>query len=135
VDVKSDDAAQPLLDVARRHGAIERLWVCTPDTELLQTLRADRDVKLVHSQRRRDIELPLERHAFHLSTIGVDAMNMHHTEWTSGLVSLFHRFGIQAFAWDAQEVRHLRAVLRIGIDAVYCDRPDRMVAVVSEWMG
>lgn len=133
VDVKSDDAARPLVDVARAHGAVERLWVCSPDTELLQTLRDDPDVNLVHSQRRRAIERPLERHAFDLSTIGVDAMNMHHSEWTSGLVSLFHRFGIKAFAWDAQEARHLRAVLRIGIDAVYCDRPDRMVAVVSEW--
>ena len=50
-----------------------------------------------------------------------------------GLVSLFHRFGVKAFAWDAQEVRHLRAMLRMRIDAVYCDRPDRMVATVGEW--
>ena len=50
-------------------------------------------------------------------------------------VSLFHRFGVLAFAWDVQEVRHLRAVLRMGIDAVYCDRPDRMVATVSEWVA
>ena len=60
-------------------------------------------------------------------------MNMHHSEWTAGLVSLFHRFDVHAFAWDAQEVRQLRAVLRMGIDAVYCDRPDRMVATVGEW--
>jgi len=24
-------------------------------------------------------------------------------------------------------------VLRMQIDAVYCDRPDRMVAIVGEW--
>jgi glycerophosphoryl diester phosphodiesterase len=48
-------------------------------------------------------------------------------------VSLFHRFDLGVFAWDVQEVRHLRAMLRIGVDALYCDRPDRMVAVVSEW--
>jgi glycerophosphoryl diester phosphodiesterase len=40
---------------------------------------------------------------------------------------------MRAFAWDTQEARHLRAALRMGIDAVYCDNPDRMVAVVSEW--
>ena len=77
--------------------------------------------------------MPLERHAFDLAAIGIDAMNMHHSEWTAGLVSLFHRFDVRAFAWDAQEVRQLRAVLRMGIDAVYCDRPDRMVATVGEW--
>ena len=60
-------------------------------------------------------------------------MNMHHTEWTAGIVALFHRFEVRAFAWDTQEVRQLRAMLDIGIDAVYCDRPDRMVATVAEW--
>ena len=58
-------------------------------------------------------------------------MNMHHSDWTAGLVSLFHRFDVRAFAWDVQEVRQLRAVLRMDIDAVYCDRPDRMVATVG----
>src|SRR5207248_7839091 len=90
-------------------------------------------VRLVHSQRRRVIAVPLERHASDLGAAGIDAMNMHHTEWTAGLVSLFHRFGVRAFAWDAQEVRQLRAVLRMDVDAVYCDRPERMVATVAAW--
>jgi len=60
-------------------------------------------------------------------------MNMHHSGWSAGLVSLFHRFDVRAFAWDAQEVRQLRAMLRIGIDAVYCDRPERMVETVNSW--
>ena len=58
-------------------------------------------------------------------------MNMHHTEWTAGIVALFHRFEVRAFAWDTQEVRQLRAMLDMGIDAVYCDRLDRMVATVA----
>jgi glycerophosphoryl diester phosphodiesterase len=133
VDVKSRDAALPLLDVARRHGALDRLWVCSPGMTLLKELRAEPDVRLVHSRSRKAIDGQIERHAYELGAEGINAMNMHHTEWTAGLVSLFHRFDVRAFAWDAQEVRHLRAVLRMGIDAVYCDRPDRMVAVVSEW--
>jgi glycerophosphoryl diester phosphodiesterase len=138
VDVKAPEAALPLLSIARQHDAIERLWVCSPDLELLRSLRSqapksDGDVKLVHSTRRKAIETPLERHAFDLGQAGIDAMNLHHSEWTAGLVSLFHRFDVKAFAWDAQEVRHLRAVLKMGVDAVYCDRPDRMVATVSEW--
>jgi glycerophosphoryl diester phosphodiesterase len=140
VDVKTPEAAAGLVDVARRHGALERLWVCSPDVALLRGLRAesprgDASVKLVHSDRRTAIGPPLERHAFDLAEAGIDAMNFHHTEWTAGLVSLFHRFEVLAFAWDAQEVRHLRAVLAMGIDAVYCDRPDRMVATVSEWVA
>jgi glycerophosphoryl diester phosphodiesterase len=133
VDVKTPEAALPLLAVAREHDALERLWVCSPDVTLLQSLRDEPSVKLVHSTRRRAIGVPLERHAFDLGQAGIDAMNLHHSEWTAGLVSLFHRFDVKAFAWDAQEVRHLRAVLGMSIDAVYCDNPDRMVATVSEW--
>ncbi len=135
VDVKSADAAVGLIDVARENGALERLWVCSPDVELLVGLRDEKRVKLVHSDRRTGIGVPLERHAFDLGAAGIDAMNFHHTEWTAGLVSLFHRFEVKAFAWDTQEVRHIRAVLSMGIDAVYCDRPDRMVATVSEWIA
>jgi glycerophosphoryl diester phosphodiesterase len=135
VDVKSADAADGLVDVGRAHDALERLWVCSPDVDLLRALRPETRVKLVHSDRRSSIGPPLERHAFDLSSAGIDAMNLHHTEWSAGLVSLFHRFDVRAFAWDTQEVRHLRAVLGMGIDAVYCDRPDRMVATVSEWIA
>jgi glycerophosphoryl diester phosphodiesterase len=132
VDVKSADAADALVEVARAHGALERLWVCAPDVELLARLRSEPRVRLVHSDRRSAISVPLERHAYELASAAVDAMNFHHTEWTEGLVSLFHRFGLRAFAWDTQEVRHLRAACRMGVDAVYCDDPERMVAVVAE---
>ncbi|MGZ4691980.1 MAG: glycerophosphodiester phosphodiesterase [Acidimicrobiia bacterium] len=135
VDVKTAGAAAGLVEVARAHDALERLWVCSPDTELLRALRAETRVKLVHSDRKSSIGTPLERHAFDLAEAGIDAMNFHHTEWTAGLVSLFHRFEVRAFAWDTQETRHIRAVLAMGIDAVYCDRPDRMVATVSEWVA
>jgi glycerophosphoryl diester phosphodiesterase len=60
-------------------------------------------------------------------------MNMHHTDWTKGLVALFHRFDVRAFAWDVQETRYLRAVLGMGMDGIYCDRVDRMMAAVGEW--
>jgi glycerophosphoryl diester phosphodiesterase len=140
VDVKTADAADGLVEVARSYDALPRLWVCSPDVTLLTRLReasprGDKGVKLVHSERRNSIGTPLERHAFDLATAQIDVMNLHHTEWTAGLVSLFHRFEVKAFAWDAQEVRHLRAVLAMGVDAVYCDRPDRMVATVSEWVA
>lgn len=133
VDVKEPDAAAELIDVARRHGALERLWVCSPDVGLLRALRAEPKVRLVHSDRRSAIPVQLERHAYELASIGIDAMNLHHSEWSGGLVSLFHRFDVRAFAWDTQEVRHLRAALRMGVDAVYCDRPERMVETVAAY--
>ena len=89
VDVKSPDAAVALIDVARRYEALERLWVCSPDLDVLRPLRSEPAVKLVHSYRRSAILGPLERHAYELGSIGIDAMNLHHSEWTAGLVRCF----------------------------------------------
>ena len=90
-------------------------------------------MKLVHSTRRASISGPVERYAANLADAGLDVVNLHHAEWTAGLVELFHRFGVQAFAWDVQEVRHVRAALTMGVDAIYSDHVDRMVATVAEW--
>lgn len=134
LDLKVPDVATATLDVARAFGAIDRLWVCSPDMRGLIALReSDPDVRLVHSARKREIAAPLERHAALLSEHRIAAMNMHHTDWTAGLVSMFHRFDVRAFAWDVQEVRNIREMVRIGIDAIYCDRPDRMVSAVAEF--
>ena len=134
IDVKDPAAARPLVALARSHGAPARTWLCSPDLDALRDLRPDAgDVRLVHSTVRRRLPDSLERHAADLADARVDAMNLHHTEWTKGLVALFHRFGILAFAWDVQEVRHLRAMLSYGVDGLYSDHVERMVAVVAEW--
>lgn len=134
IDLKSPGVGEAIVDLARTHGDPARLWLCSASTRRLRKLRdAAADVRLVHSQFRSRLPEPLERHAANLADAKIDAMNMHHSEWTAGLVTLFHRFGVLAFAWDVQEVRHLRAMVRLGIDAVYCDHVDRMVATVAEF--
>jgi glycerophosphoryl diester phosphodiesterase len=134
IDLKDPEVGEHIIIVARDLGAPERLWLCSPSRTRLYALRAEADdVHLVHSTFRRRLPEPLERHAADLAEHRIDAMNLHHTEWTRGLVELFHRFDVRAFAWDVQEVRHLREMLRIGIDAVYSDHVDRMVATVAEW--
>ena len=75
----------------------------------------------------------MERYVADLAAKRVDCVNLYHSEWSMGLVALVHRFGLHAFAWDTQEVRNLRAAMRMKIDGVYCDRVDRMVATASEW--
>ena len=134
IDVKEERAGEAVVAVAREHGDPERLWICSPSIPDLESLRGlAPEVKLVHSVRKRRIHDPLERHAAKLASAGIDAMNMPHPDWTAGIVTLFHRFEVLAFAWNVQEVRDLRAMLDADIDAVYCDRTDRMVAVVGEW--
>ncbi len=133
IDAKHLEVIEPMLQVAEQYGAQERLWLCYGDLGTLASLRPRTDARLVHSRRKERIEGQLERHARQMQLLEIDAMNFHHTDWTAGLVALFHRFEVRAFAWDVQEVRHIRAMLRYGIDGLYCDRPDRLVATVSEW--
>jgi len=56
---------------------------------------------------------------------------MHHSDWSGGLVALFHRFERVAFGWDTQETHVIDNALRMGLDAVYCDAPDRMMGVLT----
>lgn len=137
IDVKDRDATEPILAAAGAAGpdALGRLWLCHPNVRFLADVRGATDGRahLVHSRSRSRLPQPLERHAAELAAAGIEAMNMHHHEWSPGIVTLFHRFGVRAFAWDVQEVRQIRAVLDLGIDALYCDHVDRMVATVNEW--
>jgi glycerophosphoryl diester phosphodiesterase len=134
LDLYDPAARVPVLEVATAAHAADRLWVCAAGIETLIELGTyDSGAHLVHSTRRQRITGSVERHASRLAEAGIAACNMHHTDWTAGLVELYHRFGVLAFAWDVQEVRHLRAILAMGMDALYSDHVDRMVATVAEW--
>ena len=134
LDLKEADAIEPTVAAVRAHGDPSRTWLCGYSVTRLTRMRQEHpDVRLVNSRPRDRVDGSMERHAARLADAGVDAMNMRHTEWTAGLVALFHRFGVRAFAWDVQHVRELRTVLGYGVDAVYSDRVDRMVATVTEW--
>lgn len=135
IDAKQPEVIRSMAEVARLAGAPQRLWICSPDLPVLAELREELiDVKLVHSPGFNGLApVAFERHTADLAAAGIDALNLHHVDWSLGTVTLAHRFGLRAFAWDTQEARHILRMLRQGIDGVYCDRVDRMVATVSEW--
>jgi glycerophosphoryl diester phosphodiesterase len=72
-----------------------------------------------------------ERRAANLADAGVDAINLHHLDWTGGHTTLFHRFGVLAFAWDLQHDRVLDEVLAMGVDAVFSDHVEPMMAAIA----
>jgi glycerophosphoryl diester phosphodiesterase len=136
LDLKEPDVAGPIVAVARAAGAVDRLWLCARDLSDLEAARqADPALRLVHSLRRRAYGDALERHASVLVNAGVAALNLPEAEWSLGLVTLAHRFDLLAFAWEANEYRRIRAVLEMGVDAVYSDHVERVVAAVGEWAG
>ena len=132
LDVKDAQAA-PVIEAARAAGfPLPHLWLCHHEWETVAAWRALADnVRLVDSTRLKRLREGPERRAARLAEAGVDAINMHHTDWTGGLTTLFHRFELYAFGWDAQHTRILDALLRMGIDGVYCDHVDRMVEALA----
>ncbi|MGH9152025.1 MAG: glycerophosphodiester phosphodiesterase [Acidimicrobiales bacterium] len=133
VDLKAPDAVGPVLAVASRFpGASGRLWLCHPDWQRVAEWRQwSGEVRLVNSTRRRHVKEGMERRAATLADAGVDALNLHHTDWTAGFATLLHRFGVLALAWDCQHPRVLAEALRMGMDAVYSDHVDRMVDALA----
>jgi glycerophosphoryl diester phosphodiesterase len=134
LDVK-DPAAAPLVVAAAREAGDEaeaNLWLCSPRWEEALSWRALSDaVQVVDSTRLRRIKEGPERRAATLADAGVHAVNMHWTDWTAGLVTLFHRFDVVAFGWDAQHRRQIDELLSYGVDGLFSDHSDRMADALA----
>jgi glycerophosphoryl diester phosphodiesterase len=130
LDLKGADTGPAVIETvrARAPGRMARVWLCHSDHAVLASLRElDPGVRLVDSTRLKAIPEKPERRAATLAELGIDAVNLHHSDWTSGHVAMFHRFDVRCFAWDAQHEHLIAAVLRMGIDGVFSDWVDRMV--------
>jgi glycerophosphoryl diester phosphodiesterase len=134
IDLK-DDRVGPLIIAEVRAAAPEllpRLWLCHPSVAHLAELRPlDPDVRLVNSTRLKRMDGGPERRAAELRDIGIDCVNLHHTDWSGGLVALFHRFERHCFAWDLQHDEVLDATLAMGVDGVFSDWTERMVDALT----
>lgn len=138
LDLKHPGAGQVVLAVVReaRPDVIGRLWLHDPDVESLSALRGlDADVRLVNSTRITKMKEGPERRAATLAALGIDGVNLHHTDWHGGLTTLFHRFERVAFGWDLQFEEQLRPCLRMGIDGVFSDHVDVMVDAFRAELG
>lgn len=138
LDLKDTAAGPAVIDVVRAAapGLLPRLWLCHPVLDTLRELRPyDPDVRLVDSTRLKHISEGAERRAATLRSAGIDAVNLHHTDWTGGLVALFHRFERVAFGWDLQFEHVLQPALRMGLDGVYSDHVDLMIDVYRAELG
>ena len=137
LDLKAG-AGRRVLDVVNdvAPDLLPRLWLCEPSWQALLPLREHtRGARLVDSTRLARIKEGPERRAATLANEGIDAINMHHTDWNGGLVTLVHRFELCAIAWDLQFEHVLRPILRMGIDGVHSDWVDRMMDAYRAELG
>ena len=131
VDLKDPGAADAVIEAARSADAEERLWLCHRDWDLLVDLRSRTGAHIVDSTRVRLMKEGPERRAAALADAGIDAVNLPAKDWTGGLAALFHRFGRMCLAWDVQHTRLAASLRDMGLDGLYGDHVDRLLAGIA----
>ena len=137
VDIKDDRATDGLVAASREAGYdLSRLFVCHwRSAECFSIRERHADIKVVDSTRLQRLKDGPEKRAALLADKGIDVLNMHISDWNGGLVTIMHRFKVQAFGWDAQFPAALSNGLRMGLDAIYSDHVDRLVEVYDAEIG
>ena len=142
LDLKHDDAFEPTVVALRSlsgslgENVVQRTWLCHPDIDALAAWRQNHsDVRLVHSTRLGAINGGPERHAAQLFEAGIDAVNFRAPDWSGGLTTLYHKFGIYCFGWDAQLTRVARELLDMGCDGIYSNYVERMLEARQDVWG
>ncbi len=132
LDVKDPKAAPEVVRVASAAGTEARLWLCHPRFQVVVPWRAlSDDVRLVDSTVVRRIVEGVPARATQLASARIDALNMPHHDWSAEVVGAVQGAGLRAFAWDLQEPDALTRLLALGIDGVYSDHTDRMMAAIA----
>jgi glycerophosphoryl diester phosphodiesterase len=132
LDVKDGRSAVEVLRVAQAANAVPRLWLCHWNWKVLLPWReASPAVRLVDSTSTTHMRTPVPERAARMRRLGIDALNLHASEWRPELVAQMHAEGRLAFAWDLQQESDLRASLTLGVDAVYSDHVDRMLRALA----
>lgn len=131
IDVKDPAAAEPAMAVAARAGVLARLWLCTPSRRLIKRWRAwSSEVHLVDSAPLATFLADPAARISALAPVGADALNIHHRGWTATHVAAVHAIERRVFAWDAQRRPVLDRLIALGVDGIFSDHVDRMMAAV-----
>jgi glycerophosphoryl diester phosphodiesterase len=132
IDVKSADVAEAVLKVARRHGGAGHLWLVSPSPTDLADLTDLQGAHRVATVRGNIMRSGQRAAAVALAhDAGIDAINARWMWWNQAIVADVHELGMLAFGYDAQRRTSLDRSLAIGLDGVFSDHVDRMVAAIA----
>ncbi len=132
IDLQHPEVAEAVIATAAAVGALPRLYTCTGDLALLAAVRRlDATVHLVQSTRPRQVPEGLPARLEILAGIGIEVLNMTWRDWTPELVARSREVGVRPFAWDAHTPAGIERALDLGVDAIYSDHPDLLVAAVG----
>jgi glycerophosphoryl diester phosphodiesterase len=136
LDVKDPAALQAILAVADGVAARPRLWLCHGDARLLAGWRPIAGpARLVDSTSIGRGSDGFDTWLRGLRQDGVDALNLHRREWSPPVVEAVHAAGLGAFGWDAQTRSEISRLLDAGVDGVYSDHVDVLMATIRSRGG
>lgn len=130
LDMARPDAVDAVVRVAAAAGALDRLWLTYWRVATLREWRRRfPGIHLVYPT------LPLRAGAAsrligRLAGEGIDVLNVHHRFCRARLVDDAHAAGLRLFAWGIRSPRSLPRVVALGVDGVYCDHVEGMVATL-----
>ncbi len=131
LDVMDPDAAPAVVALAREAGTPARLWLCHWNWRVVAGFRElDRAVRLVDSTRVRVMRSEPRERAERMVALGIDALNLHWTDWSEALAEAFRARGRAILGWDAQHEDALARMLALDADAVFSDHVARMMRAI-----
>jgi glycerophosphoryl diester phosphodiesterase len=122
LDMTDPRAAAAVVDLARRHGAFDRLWLTywrLP--QMVEWRRRWPDVKLVYATMFGLPNALLRRTSLRVAGAGVDAVNLYHRLIVRGSAETAHDAGLKLFAWGLRRSEDIPRVVALGADAVFVD--------------
>jgi len=131
LDVKDPDAAPAVSAVARERGDPRRLWLCHWNWRVVASFRElDAKIRLVDSTRVAVMRTAPRERAGRMVALGIDALNLHWSDWSESLAAEFRARDRRLLAWDAQDESALGVALALGVDGVFSDHVARMMRAI-----
>ena len=131
LDVMHPEAGPAVVAVVREHGDLARLWLCHWNWRVAASFRAlDPTVHLVDSTRVRLMKTSPDERAARMVAVGIDALNLHWTDWSESLVDAFRARGRALLGWDAQDDAALARLLALDVDGVFSDHVPCMMRAI-----
>jgi glycerophosphoryl diester phosphodiesterase len=129
LDMADPGAADVVVDVARRHGALANLWMTYWRLDRLARWREQwPSLRLVYPTLRvRSPEQLMSR----LAAIGVDAVNVYHRVVSRRLVEAAGERGVLVLAWGVRRRDSVDAVLSRGANGVFADDVEALAAALA----
>lgn len=128
---------QPKMDVVDAAIALIREmgagpWVGFNDGDLAKMRRVKELSPEIPVFWDRNASFPLEKDLQTARELGFEALVVNHAGLTPEVVSAIRDAGFEAGAWTVNDADTMRDLLRMGVQRIYTDVPDRLLEILAE---